>query len=290
MAKSSEIPVGLYEKALPAELSWEERLEMASSAGYDFVEISIDESDERLSRLTWTSSEHAELRTAINNTGIPILTMGVSGHRKFPLGSASREIRDRGVDILYRAIDFASDIGVKIIQICCYDVFYETSNHDSHRRYLEGLRLGAKRAGTAGVMLGVENVDVEFSESVEKLMQIVHKVDSPWVNIYPDMGNLVAAGFDPVSQLRLGEGYMVAVHVKDATPGVYRGVVFESGDVQFGDVFQTLSDIGFWGPMVVEMWDQLQIDGDGLDLAVHARSMVSQLISNTWSEKPENGK
>ena len=290
MTESSAIPVGIYEKALPAELSWEGRLAMASSAGYDFVEISIDESDERLSRLTWTASKRAGLRTAINNTGVPILTMGVSGHRRFPLGSSSKITRDRAVDILYQAIDCAADIGVKIIQVCCYDVFYETSNDDSHRRYIEGLRLGAKRAGTAGVMLGVENVDVEFSESVEKLMQIVHMVDSPWVNIYPDMGNLVAAGFDPVSQLRLGEGYMVAVHVKDATPGVYRGVVFESGDVQFGDVFQTLSDIGFWGPMVVEMWEQLQINGDGLDLAVHARSMVSQLISNTWSEKPENGK
>jgi L-ribulose-5-phosphate 3-epimerase len=97
------------------------------------------------------------------------------------------------------------------------------------------------------------------------------------------MGNLVAAGYDPVSQLRLGEGHTVAVHVKDATPGVYRGVIFKSGDVKFDDVFQTLSDIGFWGPMVVEMWEHLQGDGDGLNLAVQARSMVDQIILNTWS-------
>jgi L-ribulose-5-phosphate 3-epimerase UlaE len=44
-----KMPIGLYEKALPAELSWEERLAAAGQAGYDFVEISIDESDERLS-------------------------------------------------------------------------------------------------------------------------------------------------------------------------------------------------------------------------------------------------
>ena len=49
-----KMPVGLYEKALPDELSWEERLEAAGRAGYDFVEISIDESDERLARLDWT--------------------------------------------------------------------------------------------------------------------------------------------------------------------------------------------------------------------------------------------
>jgi L-ribulose-5-phosphate 3-epimerase UlaE len=127
----SAIPVGIYEKALPAELSWEGRLDMASSAGYNFVEISIDESDERLSRLTWTASQRAELRNAINNSGIPVLTMGVSGHRKFPLGSSSRVTRKRAIEMLYRAIDLASDIGVKIIQVMGYDVFYETSDHDT---------------------------------------------------------------------------------------------------------------------------------------------------------------
>ena len=284
MKESSAVPVGIYEKALPAELSWEGRLDMASSDGYNFVEISIDESDERLSRLTWAASERAELRTAINNTGVPILTMGVSGHRKFPLGSSSRAARDRAVDILYRAIDLASDIGVKIIQVMGYDVFYETSNDETQRRYLDGLKLGAERAGTAGVMLGVENVDVEFSESIEKVMQIVHAVGSPWLNTYPDMGNLAAAGYDPVSQLRLGKGHIVALHVKDATPGNYRGVVFEKGDVPFRSVFQAISDIGFFGPLVVEMWEQLQTDGDSFDQAVQARKMVDQLISDTWNQ------
>ena len=46
-----KMPVGLYEKALPDELSWEERLEAAGRAGYDFVEISIDESNERLATI-----------------------------------------------------------------------------------------------------------------------------------------------------------------------------------------------------------------------------------------------
>jgi L-ribulose-5-phosphate 3-epimerase UlaE len=34
-----KIPVGLYEKELPASLSCEERLATAGQAGYDFVEI-----------------------------------------------------------------------------------------------------------------------------------------------------------------------------------------------------------------------------------------------------------
>ena len=64
------MPVGLYEKALPDAMSWEERLAAAGQAGYDFIEISIDESDERLSRLDWSASERAALRRSIANTGV----------------------------------------------------------------------------------------------------------------------------------------------------------------------------------------------------------------------------
>jgi L-ribulose-5-phosphate 3-epimerase len=280
----SEIPVGIYEKALPVDLSWEQRLETASSAGYDFVEISIDESEERLARLDWSHSERANLRNAINNTGVQVLTMGVSGLRKFPLGSASIDIREKAVEIFIKAIELASDIGVKIIQVIGYDVFYETSDESTQRWFLEGLRKGAQRAGEIGVMLGLENADAEYVNSVEKVMHLVRKVNSPWFNVYPDMGNLAASGYDPVSQLRLAEGHIVAIHVKDATPGVYRGVVFESGEVPFKSVFQTLAEIGFWGPMVVEMWEQLQTDSDSINLAFQARKMVDQLISSAWNQ------
>ncbi len=57
-----KMPVGLYEKALPASLSWEERLAAAGQAGYDYIDLSIDESDERMARLDWSASERAALR------------------------------------------------------------------------------------------------------------------------------------------------------------------------------------------------------------------------------------
>ena len=49
--------LGLYEKAMPKELSWREKLTAAKEAGYDFVEISIDETEEKLARLDMPKEE-----------------------------------------------------------------------------------------------------------------------------------------------------------------------------------------------------------------------------------------
>lgn len=278
------MPVGIYEKALPPKTSWDERLDMVASAGYDFIEMSIDESEERLARLNWPVSERVSLRRAISNSGVPIFTMCLSAHRKFPLGSADEVIRIQALAIFQQAIDLALDLGVKIIQVMGYDVFYEPSTKTTQKRFLEGLYKGAHWASASGVMLALENVDVEFIDSVEKAMQFVEAVNSPWFNIYPDMGNLVAAWYDPVIQLPLARGHLVGIHVKDATPGVYRGVPFGQGNVSFKDVFGVLAEIGFWGPLAVEMWAHMDTTSDPLKSVVDARKFVESLVQSAWKE------
>ena len=52
----ADVRLGLYEKATPKELTWRERLEAAGRAGYDFLEISIDETGWTGRPGTWTSS------------------------------------------------------------------------------------------------------------------------------------------------------------------------------------------------------------------------------------------
>ena len=75
--------LGLYEKALPADMTWDERLKAAKKAGYDFLEISIDESDEKLARVKWTPSNGepvAAVRQYADTDHVP-------GNRRFPIGS-----------------------------------------------------------------------------------------------------------------------------------------------------------------------------------------------------------
>jgi predicted hexulose-6-phosphate isomerase len=279
-----KMPVGLYEKALPDAMSWEERLAAAGQAGYDFVEISIDESDERLSRLDWAASERNALRQSIAKTGVSIMTMCLSGHRKYPLGSHAPEIRQKGLEILYKAIDFAGDIGLRVVQVMAYDVFYETSDHETEAYFIEGLHRGAQYAGQAGVMLGLENLDTPFVENLSQALAIIREINSPWLNLYPDIGNLAAAGYSPPAEIVLAKEHILGIHVKDALPKIIRGVPFGDGIVPFQDTFQALAATGFWGLLGVEIWGDMHANEDPIAAANAARRFVSDLVAaESWA-------
>jgi L-ribulose-5-phosphate 3-epimerase len=276
------IPVGLYEKALPVEWSWERRLAATAEAGYDFAEISIDESDERLARLDWNAAERAALRRAVADSGVRILTMCLSGHRRYPLGSHSPELRRRGLEIFRKAIDLAVEMGLGIVQVSGYDVSYEPNDADTAAYYLDGLCQGAEWASQVCLMLGLENVDAPITESISASMRLVDAVASPWFQMYPDMANLVGAGFHPPAEFKLARNHIVGVHVKDGLRDIIRGVPFGEGQVPFAETFQALKECGFRGPLVVEMWSHLDRTGDPFATACAARRFVADLVEKTF--------
>ena len=113
-------PLGIYEKALAKDLSWPERLVLAKSCGFDFVEMSVDETDERLSRLDWSATQRASLVTAMLETGVAVPSMCLSAHRRFPFGSRDAAVRQRAREIMSKAIRLARDLGIRTIQLAGY--------------------------------------------------------------------------------------------------------------------------------------------------------------------------
>ncbi|MEM7531313.1 MAG: L-ribulose-5-phosphate 3-epimerase [Chloroflexota bacterium] len=266
------LPIGIYEKALPFKVDWHERLDVAKSVGFDFVEISIDESEERRTRLDWNQQERANLRDAIVQSGIPLTTLCLSAHRKFPYGSADPAIVAEADVIMRKAVDFAVDIGVRVIQLAGYYVYYEPHVDGSYARYKAGLARGLEYASKAGVMLALENMDGNDVISVSKAMEFVTAFNSPYFQLYPDIGNLAEHELDVCAELLLGKGHYVGVHVKDTLPGEPRRVPFGEGVTPFVDAFATLAEIGFNGPILLEMWND--DSPDSLDIVRNARTWV----------------
>ncbi len=261
-----ELKLGIYEKALPRTESWEERLGLAGELGFDFVEMSIDESDDRLARLEWSAAERRQVRNAAADTGISVPSICLSGHRRFPLGSSDPRIRHRAAKILADSIMLAADIGVRTIQIAGYDVYYEPGSRETEAWFIEGLRAGLRLAERENVMLAMEIMDYPFMNSIVKYLNLKRNLPSPWFALYPDVGNLSAWGNDVVQELILGFSETVAVHLKDTYavtadyPGQFRDVPFGSGCVDFVTVFRTLGEREYRGPFLIEMWTEKSED------------------------------
>jgi L-ribulose-5-phosphate 3-epimerase len=249
--------LGLYEKALPAHLSWGEKLKAAKDNAYDFLEISIDETDEKLSRLKMSPAERRSLIETMLEAELPIRTMCLSGHRKYPLGSETPSVRERSLEIMEDALDLAADLGVRIIQLAGYDVYYEKSTEKSRALFFSGLEKAVEMAARRGVALAFETMETEFMNTVGKALFYVQKINSPWLGIYPDYGNITnaakAAVGSEAEDLRKGSGAIFALHLKETLPGKFREIPFGTGHVDFAGAIKCAFELGV-RLFVTEFW------------------------------------
>lgn len=252
--------LGIYEKALPAGLDWTAMLGIARAAGYDYLEMSIDESDERLARLEWSPVQKSTFRRAIDDAGTPVKSICLSGHRRYPFGSADAATRERARSLMASALELAADTGIRTIQLAGYDVYYEPSTADSRARFEDGLAWATELASQAQVVLAMEIMDTPLMGSISKWLVYASKIRSPWFQVYPDLGNLSAWGNHVPAELAQAADRIAAVHVKDTYavtpdfPGQFRDVPFGQGCVDFVAAFKALAAVGYRGCFLVEMW------------------------------------
>ena len=225
--------LGLYEKAMPNSLSIPEKLELTAKCGFDRLEISVDETEAKLARLDYSERQMLEVAWASQNTGVPVATMCLSGHRKYPFGSHDPATVRKSLEIMEKALHFGAAIGVRIIQLAGYDVYYENHDEGTVQRFRENLVKAVEMAAVYGIALGFETMETPFMDTTEKAMRYVTEIGSPYLGVYPDIGNLknaaVLYGGDVVDDLRTGKGHILAAHLKETKPGVYRDMTFGSG-------------------------------------------------------------
>ncbi len=260
MLTRADIKLGIYEKALPHGLDWRGRLDAAGRLGFDFVEMSVDETDERLARLQWDKTERKAFREAVADSGVGVPSMCLSGHRRFPLGSRDPAVRQRADAIMRDAIRLSVDLGIRTIQLAGYDVYYEEGGEDTRAMFVDGLRRALELAARENVMLAMEIMDHPLQSSIVKFLNLRAALPSPWFTVYPDLGNLSAWGNDVAGELELGMDRIVALHLKDtfavtpSFPGKFKEVPFGTGCVDFAAAFRTLERLRYRGPFLIEMW------------------------------------
>ena len=250
--------IGLYEKAMRDDLSWAEKLSCAKECGYDYVEISIDASEEKIQRIYMSDEERKELVDTMFEVGLPIRSMSVSALTKYALGDSDPKIRHRGEEILEKSIKLAADLGIRTVMVPGYDIYFGESTVETKKYFLQNIKVGAQIAAREGVLLGFETMENEFMNTTAKGAKYVSMVESPYLKIYPDSGNITNAAVlhkhDVCEDLSVGKGNLIALHLKETKPGAFREVPFLTGHVEFERIIEEAWKLGV-RRFVTELWD-----------------------------------
>ena len=247
---------GIYEKALSLE-DLESSLKYAKEAGYDYWEISVDK--DREYRLSWTDKSIESLLLSCKTTDMPIFNMVLSIHRDFPLGCFDESKRNQGIEYLKQAIILGGKLNVRTIQLAGYYTTGNGYNDGSIDLYIQSLKKCMNLASERGILLGIENMDRDLIDSKD-ILYIVENINSPYLNMFLDVGNFAANNLNVIEQLKVGLPHLVGVHLKETKLNKYRRVPFGQGVVEFSNILRFLSQKNYDGYFGVEMWNDNSLD------------------------------
>ena len=168
--------------------------------------------------------------------------------------------------IMTKALDFALHCGIRNIQMAGYDVYYEDSTPISKNQFKDELALAVEQAAERQIMLSIEIMDYPFMSSITRFAEITKHIHSPWLTVYPDVGNLTAWWNDVPLELKTYISQISAIHLKDTLPvgpkslGQFRDLVLGEGTVDFVEVFKALKEVSYQGSFVLELWGDNVLD------------------------------
>ena len=106
-------------------------------------------------------------------------------------------------------------------------------------------------------------MDDPFINSISKFLAIKSQIPSPYLQVYPDLGNLSAWPENDVGhELEKGISEISQIHLKDTLAvtsdfeGKFKNVKFGEGCVDFMGCLKTLKRLNYSGSFVMEMWSE----------------------------------
>ena len=168
--------------------------------------------------------------------------------------SPDEEARDQAAAIIREAAPLAASVGAKVILL---PVGQPDSLGPEQARdnLVDVLKTCVPEAERTGVVYGVENVGQALAHTVDDLIDIVSRVDSPACQVYYDVGNATGQGAEVAEDMRKLGKRIVMIHVKDRRPTDGRGrvAVIGEGTVDWPSVARAAKDIGYDGYLTLEV-------------------------------------
>ncbi len=237
----SELRKALILGMLPGKLSLEDRFKLARDCGFDGVEAPPigDETERRA------------IRQAAETVGIPIHSI-IFGGWHAPLSSGDPAVIEKGLTDLRAALECAKELGADALLLVPAVVNAETRYKDAYERSQKHIRSLIPLAEKLKVVITVENVWNNFLLSPLEFARYVDEFDSPFVQAYFDVGNVVAFGW-PEDWIRTLGKRIRKIHLKDFKREGRQWKNLRDGDVNWPEVRKALAEVGYEGFMTAEL-------------------------------------
>jgi hexulose-6-phosphate isomerase len=186
------------------------------------------------------------LREAITQTGVPVHGVVDGIHWNKRLSSPNEKDREIGLNALLQALKDSHAIGGSTVLLVPGKVSGPDETHDHvWNRSIVEIRKALPLASRLGIQILIENVWNGFCEEADQMRDYVDEIDSPWVGVYFDIGNV--RKFAPSEDwIRTLGSRIVKLDVKDwGTKNSFCRL--GEGDVNWPEVRKALAEIEFTG-------------------------------------------
>lgn len=237
-----------------------DNLTLAKSAGFDGVELSLNNRPEI--SLTSTDKEIKEIKNIADGLGLSLYSLCCDSCWDLRVSDDDAAIRERAKDMIKRQLETAKLLGADTILVipgvvnACFShpekkVAYDTVYERSLKAFGE-LKTYAEKIG---VSIGLENVWNKFLLSPLEMKEFIDEIGSDYVGSYLDVGNTLHIGY-PEDWVRILGKRIKKVHFKDyrvEVGGLSGFVDLLAGDVNYPEVMKALGEIGYDGWVTAEM-------------------------------------
>jgi hexulose-6-phosphate isomerase len=243
---------------IPKEWTLENGLALIRKAGFDGVELWLG--DKSWFQLNTSDGQVRELRRKVENAGLVVSNVSNTLDWDTPISSRDPAIRDRARNHIVRQIETANILGTDAILVVAGLVTEDTPYNEVYRRTVDNLRQLGETASQAKVRIGCENCCSEqrFLISPREFETFLNDVNSPWVGLHLDVGNIHDTGF-PEQWIEIHGPRITRVHVKDVlrhrgrcgNQSVYTNLFL--GDNNWPAIRTALEKIRYDGWIIAEM-------------------------------------
>jgi len=235
---------------------FKEGLKIIREAGFEAVELNYTEEMEKKGKEYIKS-----LRDAVLREGLEIASLLTGQFWQYPLTSNNPEKRKEGEDLLTRSIEVCEVLGTDALLVVPgvvgtlwsseervqYDVAYE--------RAQESIRKVVPLAEKRGVYICVENVWNKFLLSPVEMKRFVEEIDSEYVAVYFDVGNILVIGY-PEDWIRILGKKIKRIHLKDfklSVGNIWGFCDLLEGDINWQEVIKALKEVGYNSYLTAEV-------------------------------------